>query len=148
MVKPTQPVELVVHGGPGCGNDVMARQLTTIIEQEKLVAGAHAGRPTSRGGGSTTAAAYMASKKGDPNTIAVFTSVWVTDPLTQEAATNRLNDLTPIARLIDRAGADRGAGRLALQDAEGLRRRGEGASPASSSSPAARSPRATTSCAS
>ena len=33
---PTQPIELVVHGGPGSGNDVMARQMVTIIEQEKL----------------------------------------------------------------------------------------------------------------
>ena len=52
------------------------------------------------GGGSTTASAYMASKKGDPNTIAIFTVVWVVDPLTQEAAQNRLNDLTPITRLV------------------------------------------------
>ena len=71
--QPTQPLELVVHGGPGSGNDVMARQLTTIIEQEKLspVRVQVANRV---GGGSTTAAAYMASKKGDPNTIAIFTS--------------------------------------------------------------------------
>src|SRR5512133_3336723 len=81
---PTQPVELVVHGGPGSGNDVMARQLVTIIEQEKLspVRIQVANRV---GGGSTTASAYMNSKKGDPNTIAVFTIVWVTDPITQEA---------------------------------------------------------------
>jgi putative tricarboxylic transport membrane protein len=98
--QPTQPLELVVHGGPGSGNDVMARQLTTIIEQEKLspVRVQVANRV---GGGSTTAAAYMASKKGDPNTIAIFTIVWVTDPLTQEAATNGLNTLTPITRLIE-----------------------------------------------
>ena len=98
--QPTQPVELVVHGGPGSGNDVMARQLTTIIEQEKLspVRIQVANRV---GGGSTTASAYMASKKGDPNTIAVFTIVWVTDPLTQEAATNRLVGLSPITRLIE-----------------------------------------------
>jgi putative tricarboxylic transport membrane protein len=98
--QPTQPLELVVHGGPGSGNDVMARQLTTIIEQEKL-SPVRVQVSNRVGGGSTTAAAYMASKKGDPNTIAVFTIVWVTDPLTQEAATNKLNDLTPITRLIE-----------------------------------------------
>src|SRR5258708_7412718 len=97
---PTQPLELVVHGGPGSGNDVMARQLTTIIEQEKLSPGRV--QVSNRvGGGSTTAAAYMASKKGDSTTTAVFTIVWVTDPLTQEAATNRLNELPPITRLIE-----------------------------------------------
>lgn len=97
---PTQPLELVVHGGPGSGNDVMARQLTTIIDQEKL-SPVRVQVSNRVGGGSTTAAAYMASKKGDPNVIAVFTIVWVTDPLTQEAATNKLNDLTPITRLIE-----------------------------------------------
>ena len=34
--KPTRTIEFVVHGGPGSGNDVFARQLTTIIDQEKL----------------------------------------------------------------------------------------------------------------
>ena len=96
---PTQPIELVVHGGPGSGNDVMARQMVTIIEQEKL-APVRVQVSNRTGGGSTTAASYMASKKGDPNTIAVFTVVWVTTPLTQEAAKERLNDLTPIPRLV------------------------------------------------
>jgi len=98
--QPTQQVELVVHGGPGSGNDVMARQLTTIIEQEKL-SPVRIQVSNRVGGGSTTASAYMASKKGDSNTIAVFTIVWVTDPLTQEAANNRLTVLTPITRLIE-----------------------------------------------
>ena len=96
---PTQPIELVVHGGPGSGNDVMARQMVTIIEQEKLLP-VRVQVANKTGGGSTTASAYMASKKGDPNTIAIFTVVWVVDPLTQEAAQNRLNDLTPITRLV------------------------------------------------
>jgi putative tricarboxylic transport membrane protein len=98
--QPTQPIELVVHGGPGSGNDVMARQLVTIIEQEKL-SPVRVQVANKVGGGSTTASAYMASKKGDPNTIAIFTIVWVVDPLTQEAANNRINDLTPITRMIE-----------------------------------------------
>lgn len=52
------------------------------------------------GGGSTNASSYLLSKKGDPNTLGIFTSVWIIDPLLQEAATTRLNDLTPVARLI------------------------------------------------
>jgi putative tricarboxylic transport membrane protein len=98
--QPTQPIELVVHGGPGSGNDVMARQLVTIIEQEKL-SPVRIQVANKVGGGSTTASAYMASKKGDPNTIAIYTIVWVVDPLTQEAANNRINDLTPITRVIE-----------------------------------------------
>jgi putative tricarboxylic transport membrane protein len=52
------------------------------------------------GGGSTNASTYLQSKKGDPNTIAVFTSVWLLDPLLQETAKIKLLDLTPIARLV------------------------------------------------
>ncbi len=96
---PKQPIELVVHGGPGSGNDVMARQMVTILEQEKLLP-VRVQVANKTGGGSTTASAFMASKKGDPNTIAIFTVVWVVDPLTQEAAKVTLNDLTPITRLV------------------------------------------------
>lgn len=96
---PKQPIELVVHGGPGSGNDVMARQMVSIIEQEKLTP-VRVQVSNRTGGGSTTAASYLASKKGDPNTIGVFTVVWVTTPLTQEAAKIKLNDLTPITRLV------------------------------------------------
>ena len=35
--KPTRPVEFVVHNGPGSGNDVFARALIQVIEQEKLM---------------------------------------------------------------------------------------------------------------
>jgi putative tricarboxylic transport membrane protein len=97
--QPTQPIELVVHGGPGSGNDVMARQMVSIIEQEKLTP-VRVQVANKTGGGSTTAANYIASKKGDAHTIAVFTVVWVTTPLTQTEAKERLNDLTPITRLV------------------------------------------------
>src|SRR5262245_43952561 len=97
--RSTRPIEFVVHGGPGSGNDVFARALTTIIDQEKLspVRIQVINKP---GGGSTTAAAYVVSKKGDQQVIACFTNVWLVDPLVQEAATNRLVDMTPIARLV------------------------------------------------
>jgi putative tricarboxylic transport membrane protein len=97
--KPTRPIEFVVHGGPGSGNDVFARALTTIIDQEKLspVRIQVVNKP---GGGSTTAAAFVVSKKNDPHVIACFTNIWLIDPLVQESATNRLQDMSPIARLV------------------------------------------------
>src|SRR5215468_11983857 len=97
--KPSKPIEFVVHGGPGSGNDVFARALIAIIDQEKLspVRVQVANKP---GGGSTTAAAYVVSKKGDPHVIACFTNIWLLDPLVQEAATNKLVDMSPIARLV------------------------------------------------
>jgi putative tricarboxylic transport membrane protein len=97
--KPTRPVEFVVHGGPGSGNDVFARALISVIDQEKFspVRFQVANKP---GGGSTAASAYVVSKKGDPHVIACFTNVWITDTLVQEAATNRLQDMSLIARLV------------------------------------------------
>src|SRR3954452_24423714 len=97
--KPTHPIEFVVHGGPGSGNDVFARALISIIDQEKLspVRLQVANKP---GGGSTTAAAYVVSKKGDPHVIACFTNIWLIDPLLQEAASNKPQDMSPIARLV------------------------------------------------
>jgi putative tricarboxylic transport membrane protein len=97
--KPTRPIELVVHGGPGSGNDVFGRALISVLEQEKLspVRIQIANRV---GGGGTTAANYMMSKKGDTNVVAVFTSVWITNPLVQAEAKAALTDMTPLARLV------------------------------------------------
>ena len=97
--KPTRPIEFVVHGGPGSGNDVFARALSAIIDQEKLLP-VRIQVVNKPGGGSTTAAAYVVSKRDDPHVIACFTNVWLVDPLVQQAATNRLHDMSPIARLV------------------------------------------------
>src|SRR5438270_3606418 len=96
--KPARPVEFVVHGGPGSGNDVFARALVAIIDQEKFapVRFQVINKP---GGGSTAAAAYIASKRADPHVIGCWTNIWMLDPLMQETATNGLLTLTPIARL-------------------------------------------------
>ncbi|EWY41847.1 hypothetical protein N825_24455 [Skermanella stibiiresistens SB22] len=97
--KPTRPLEIVVHGGPGSGNDLLARAITAMADQAHLspVRMQVVNKP---GGGSTNASSYLVSKKGDVNTIGIFTSVWIIDPLLQPEATTRLTDLTPIARLI------------------------------------------------
>ena len=97
--KPTKQVEFVVHGGPGSGNDVFARQLATIIDQEKLspVRLQVSNRP---GGNSSTAAAYVMSKKNDPYVIACYTNLWIVNPLLQTSAPAKLTDMTPIVRLV------------------------------------------------
>ncbi len=98
--KPTHPIEMVVHGGPGSGNDVLARELISIIEQDKL-SPVRLQVTNKVGGGSTAAASYVMSKAADPYVIAIYTIVWVTDPLTQEEAKNRLQDMTPITRMME-----------------------------------------------
>jgi putative tricarboxylic transport membrane protein len=97
--KPTRPIEIIVHNGPGSGPDIFGRTLLQVIEQEKL-APVRMQVVNKVGGGGTTAAAYVVGKKGDAYTLTVFTSVWITNPLVQEAAKTKLVDMTPIARLV------------------------------------------------
>src|SRR5215470_12541707 len=97
--KPTRPIELVVHAGPGGGSDVLARAIAVMAEREKLlpVRMLVVNKP---GGNSAVAAAYLAEKKGEPNTIGLFTGVWLQTPLVSPEAKVTLRDLTPIARLV------------------------------------------------
>src|SRR5262245_43339058 len=97
--KPTKPIELVVHTGPGGGNDVLARAIAGIVEKEKLlpVRMQVVNKP---GGGGLTAMAYMVEKKGDTHTIALFANTWFTVPAMSAEAKVTMSDLTPIVRLV------------------------------------------------
>jgi putative tricarboxylic transport membrane protein len=97
--QPTRPVEVVVHTGPGGGSDLLARAVATMMEKEKLLP-VRMQVVNKTGGGGAVAAAYLAEKKGDPNTIGFFTGVWLTNPLVSDAAKVTLRDLTPVARLV------------------------------------------------
>ena len=97
--KPTRPIELVVHSGPGGGNDVMGRALVAAIDEAKL-SPVRIQVSNKVGGGGATAAAYLAEKKGDPHVIAIFTSVWVTNPLVQQEANVSMRELTPISLMV------------------------------------------------
>jgi putative tricarboxylic transport membrane protein len=97
--QPAQPVEFVVHGGPGSGNDAFGRTVVSIIEKEKL-APVRFQIANRVGGGGATAAAYMIGKKGNPHVIGLYTSVWVSNPLVQQEADARVADMTSIARLL------------------------------------------------
>jgi len=97
--KPTRPVEAVVHTGPGGGSDVLARAVAVMIEKENLLP-VRLQVVNKPGGNGAVAAAYLAEKKGDQNTIGFFTGVWLTNPLMSVEAKVSLRDLTPIARLL------------------------------------------------
>jgi putative tricarboxylic transport membrane protein len=97
--KPTRPIEVVVHTGPGGGSDLLARAVATMIEKEKLLP-VRMQVVNKTGGGSAVAAAYLAEKAGEQHTIGFFTGVWLTSPLTSAEAKVTLRDLTPIARLV------------------------------------------------
>ena len=97
--KPIRTIEVVVHTGPGGGSDILARAVAGMIEKEKLLP-VRMQVVNKAGGGGAVAAAYLAEKAGDENTIGFFTGVWLTGPLTSPEYKITLRDLTPIARLV------------------------------------------------
>lgn len=96
---PARPVEIVVHNAPGGGSDLLARFISTLIEKERLlpVRTLVNNRP---GGGSALAMAYMAERRGETHSIALFTSAWMMTPILSPEVTAGFNDMTPIARLV------------------------------------------------
>ncbi|MES2562866.1 MAG: tripartite tricarboxylate transporter substrate binding protein [Pseudomonadota bacterium] len=97
--KPSKPIEVIVHTGPGGGGDVLARFIAQAVEKEKL-APVRMTVNNKTGGGGLTAMNYVVEKKGDAHAIAIFTGVWLTNPLTQSEAKVTFKDMTPISRLV------------------------------------------------
>ncbi len=97
--KPTKPVDVIVHTGPGGGSDVLARAVVTMMEKEKLVP-VRMNVLNKPGGNGAVAAAALSEKRGDPNTIGLITSVWIAGPLTSSEAKITVHDLKPIAQLM------------------------------------------------
>jgi len=97
--RPARPVEVVVHTGPGGGNDVLARAIAAIVDKEKLlpVRMQVVNKP---GGNGNLAMAYVAEKRGDSNTIGFFTANMVTAYLVSAEAKVTVRDLVPVARLV------------------------------------------------
>jgi putative tricarboxylic transport membrane protein len=97
--KPTRPIELVVHTGPGGGSDVFARAIAVMVEKENLLP-VRLQVVNKAGGNGNVAIAYLAEKKGDQNTIGFFTGAMLTGYLVNKEATVTIRDLTPVVRLV------------------------------------------------
>ena len=97
--KPSKPIEFLTHTGPGGGGDVIARAIGTAMEKEKLMP-VRMQVLNKTGGSGATAMAYLVEKKGDTQTIAIFTGLWFTNPLMRAEAKITLKDLTPVVRLV------------------------------------------------
>src|SRR3990172_6845477 len=97
--QPSKPIELVVHTGPGGGADVLARALVVIIHNEKLEP-VRIQVTNKTGGGGLTAMHYLAEKKGENHTIAVFTGNWISNPLVRAEAKISVRELTSVVRLV------------------------------------------------
>jgi putative tricarboxylic transport membrane protein len=96
---PSRPVELVVHSAPGGGSDVFAHAVIAMAEAEKLLA-----QPVrvvnKTTGASAQAMDYLAERKGDDHTLAIFTNTWLATPLTRKEPTRAITEFTPIVRLV------------------------------------------------
>ncbi|MDP2240147.1 MAG: tripartite tricarboxylate transporter substrate binding protein [Burkholderiales bacterium] len=97
--KPTKPIEIIVHTGPGGGADVLARFISSLVDKEKL-APVRMQVTNKPGGGGLTAMNFVVEKKGDAHAIAIFTGNWMTNPLTQAEAKVTVKDMTPVVRLV------------------------------------------------
>jgi putative tricarboxylic transport membrane protein len=97
--KPSKPIEFVTHTGPGGGGDVIARAISAGMEKEKI-ASVRMTVVNKTGGSGATAMAYLVEKKGDTHTIAVYTGLWISNPLMRKEAKVTVKDLTPIAGLV------------------------------------------------
>ena len=122
--EPTKPVEFIVPAGTGGGADQMARLLQGVITKNNLMKQPMIVVNKSGGAG---AEGFLAMKeaKGDPNKIIITLSNLFTTPL----ATGRAVQLEgPDARRDAGARPVRAVGqrRDALQDGQGIPRRGEG----------------------
>jgi putative tricarboxylic transport membrane protein len=96
---PSRPVEIVVHSAPGGGSDVFAHAVVAMVKAENLLS-----QPlrvvNKTAGASTQAMEYLAEKKGDDHTIAVFTNTWFATPLTRKESRHTVKDFTPLVRLV------------------------------------------------
>jgi putative tricarboxylic transport membrane protein len=101
--EPSSDVEIVVHSGPGGGNDTLAREMSKILQDAGLAATLYPVN-NQEGGSGAVAMAYMSEAAGDPNTWAVHSVTWVATPLTLEAGAVTFHDLTPIAQLVEERG--------------------------------------------
>ena len=97
--KPTKPVEVIVHTGPGGGNDLLARAVAQMLDKEKLLP-VRMQVLNKTGGNGVVAANALLEKKGDPHTLGFVSTVWIANPITTSEAKVTLRELTPVVRLL------------------------------------------------
>lgn len=77
---PSQDLDWTIAFGPGGGNDMMARKLVQIIQDQKLYP-ANIAVENREGGSGATGWGYLLSKAGDPYNISTTSGSFLTTPL-------------------------------------------------------------------
>jgi putative tricarboxylic transport membrane protein len=96
---PDRTIDVMVHSGPGAGNDVFARSVIKVLNEIKAVP-QQMQVMNKTGGGGLVAMSYLSEKKAETHLVAVFTSVWWVNPMIRKEAKATMKDLTPVARLV------------------------------------------------
>ncbi|MHA6730208.1 tripartite tricarboxylate transporter substrate binding protein [Devosia sp. A369] len=97
---PTEAVTIVTHSAAGGGNDLIAREIISIIAREDL-APVDFEIVNMSGGGSTLAVQHIESQAGNEYMLGLGSNSWITDNLMYEEARYGMQDLTPVALLVE-----------------------------------------------
>lgn len=95
---PTQPITVIAPAGPGSGWDLTARSLTQILTGTKLISVAMPVENRAGGGGAVALSHVVENKKGDPDTLIVYSPPLLLINLNGQTNFS-YKDLTPIAKL-------------------------------------------------
>jgi putative tricarboxylic transport membrane protein len=97
--KPERASELIVAAGPGGGNDVSARVIQRIVQDNRLLA-VPFNVMNKPGGGGNIAYAYLNQHAGDAHYLAMSSPTLLTNHILG-TSTASYADFTPVARLSD-----------------------------------------------
>jgi hypothetical protein len=93
---PSRPIEFVAHTSPGSGTDLFGRNVTNLLEKEKLLSQAitHSNRT---GGLGAVAFNYIKSKRGDPHVVLIVATGSMLNAASRPELELPLSTFTPLA---------------------------------------------------
>jgi tripartite-type tricarboxylate transporter receptor subunit TctC len=94
---PSEPIEVVIHAGPGSGGDITARMVTVQAPAEFDTAFTVVNKP---GGGGALALAYLAEQPADGHTLLVMNPSIVQTMIRSKTPT-QIGDVVGVARATD-----------------------------------------------
>lgn len=95
----SEPVEVVVHTGPGGGSDVFARAVTDMLREADITSNQWMVQNV-EGGSGAQAMSNLAQQTGNDDVIAAVTMTWLTTPLSVGEGMVTLSEFTPIAQVL------------------------------------------------
>ncbi|WP_324716612.1 tripartite tricarboxylate transporter substrate binding protein [Carboxydochorda subterranea] len=97
---PSRPITVVAPAGPGSGWDLTARTVSQVLTETRLVPVAMPVENRAGGGGAVALSHVVQNRKGDPNTLIVFSPPLILIHLNKQTPFS-YRDLTPLARLFN-----------------------------------------------